>query len=212
MKRRQRAPCQGRAEVAAAAARLLADGLAADFASARRKAARELGHDGLRDGPDDLDIHRALIEHLQLFGTAAHVARIARLRRAALDAMSLFAPFAPRLSGAVLYGTACAHDDIELQLYSDEVEAVTRFLLNRRLPYTLDEVERRVSGASQPRRVPVFRTRLQDEDFALPVLPANGSCVPISSLDGKPVRRATPAALRALLDSGLTIPADSAFA
>lgn len=211
MNRKQRQPGQVRAEIAATAARLLADGMVTDFQSARRKAARELGCEGLRDAPDNLEIHRALIEHLMLFDGERHRKRVARLREAALKAMTLFAEFSPRLTGAVLYGTACEHDDIDLQLFSDEVEAVTRFLLGRRIAYELTDALTRVSGASQPQRLPVFRLALHQEHFALLVLPAGGAGVPLSALDGRPAKRAAANAVLALLESGQTILSEPAF-
>ncbi len=211
MNRKLRQPGQLRAEIAAVAARLLADGMADDFQAARRKAVRELGAEGVRDAPDNLAIHRALIEHLTLFDGERHRERIARLREAALNAMTLFAGFSPRLTGAVLYGTACEHDDIHLQLYSDEIEAVTRFLLGRRIPYELTEVLTRMSGENQPQRLPVFRLTLHHEHFALLVLPTGGASVPLSALDGRPAKRATSKTVQALLESGQTIASDFAL-
>lgn len=204
MSRKARQPSHGRADVAARAARLLAEGGAADFDGARRKAARDLGLDGARDLPDNLEIHRALAEHLMLFDGARHPARVARLREAALVALEFFAPFEPRLTGPVLYGTACEHAGIDLQLASDEVEAVTRFLLEHGRPYALGEVRERLAGEASPRRLPTFTVDIAGERVTALVLPARGTRQILGSLDGKPVRRMGARALRDLLDSGQT--------
>lgn len=213
MNRRSRPPRHTRAEIAARAARHIVDGSAADFETARRKAARECGAEGARDLPDNLELHRAVAEYLQLFHGAAHDARIMRLRAAALAAMEFFAPFEPRLTGPVLFGTACEHAAIDLHLASDEVEAVTRHLLERRRPYELGERVLRVAGVDGMQRLPTFGLELAGEPIEALVLPVRGGLrVPLSALDGKPVKRAGLAAVRALLDSGQTFATEHAYA
>jgi len=213
MSRKSRPPRQTRAEIAARAARHIVDGSAADFEMARRKAAHECGAERARDLPDNLELHRAVAEYLQLFHGTSHAARITRLRSAALAAMEFFAPFDPRLTGPVLYGTACEHAVIDLLLSTDEIEAVTRHLLERRRAYALTERSLRVAGLDGVQRLPVFELDLAGERIEALVSPAHGgSRVPLSTLDGKPVKRAGIAAVRALLESGQTFAADHAYA
>lgn len=201
---------RSRAEIANFAAKLLVDGAAPDFETARRKAARDLGYGNSRDLPDNWEIHCALAEHLSLFGGDKHRRHIARLRQAALKAMAVFTDFAPRLVGPVLYGTACAHDDIALHLHSNEVEAVTRFLLERRVRYELTEIQSRVSGNAELVRLLAFKIEMFGELFTLVVLPAHGVRVLLSALDGKPMRRLAADGLRTLIESRQTIPAHAA--
>lgn len=213
MSRKSRPPRSTRAEIAARAARHLVDGSAADFATARRKAAHECGAERARDLPDNLEVHRAVAEYLQLFHGTSHAARVVRLRRAGLVAMEFFASFDPRLTGPVLYGTACEHGVIDLLLAADEVEAVTRHLLEHRLPYVLTERALRVAGMAGVQRVPAFILDLAGERIEALVLPASGGArVPLSALDGKPVKRAGIAAVRTLLESGQTFAAEHAYA
>lgn len=118
-------------EVAAAAARLIADeGL--DYASAKRKAAEEvLGEAGHRRAlPDNATVEHELRRHLAMFEGEAHRQRLAALRRLALDLMHKLADFNPHLVGAVLNGTATAHSDLHLHLYTDDPKDVLLFLLN----------------------------------------------------------------------------------
>jgi hypothetical protein len=202
-----------RVEIAARAARLLAVGEARDFDSARRKAAQACGEQRLRDLPDNLEIHRALAEYLQLFHAADHAARMAHLRRCAVAAMEFFAPFNPRLTGPVLLGTACADAVVELHLASDEVEAVSRHLLERRRPYELGERSVRVSGREQPQRLPLFELDVAGDRIEALVLPAHdGRRLPLSALDGRPVKRAGIETVRALLESGQTFSAAHSYA
>lgn len=205
--RRSRPGQSARAEVAQAAARLLADGHAVDLDAARRKAARELGVEGTRDLPDNLEIHRATVDYLALFGGHRHAERIARLRRAAQRALRFLAPFQPALVGPVLYGTAGEHTPVSLHLRSDEFEAVIRFLLEHRLPYRLEDAPLRLSGGGAPERATRIVLDLFDEAFELSVLPAQGGRQALSQLDGKPMPRADDTALAELIASGEVFPA-----
>ena len=121
-----------RLEIAAAAARLLADG-ATDYASAKRKAAQRLL--GERGGakasmPDNEEIDAALLEHLQLFDTG-HAERVARRRRVAAELMLRLEAFQPYLTGAVWKGIVTEHAPIHLQLFHDNTKDVQIDLLNR---------------------------------------------------------------------------------
>ena len=202
-----------RATIAGAAARLLAEGCATDFASARRKAAHDLGAGQTRDLPDNLELARALADYLMLFHRAEHIVRITHLREVALRAMDYLAPFAPRLVGPVLYGTACAFTPIGLQLSSDEFEAVTRFLLDRRRPYALADVRVRCAGLATAQRMVQIRLSLFDEAFELSVVPLRGPARAIlSELDGKPLASAGHAQVAALLDGQQIFAGDFALA
>ncbi|MCB1746222.1 MAG: hypothetical protein H6977_12150 [Gammaproteobacteria bacterium] len=189
-------------EFAVAAARHLAAGEADDFDTARRRAARDLGLDERRDAPDNRSIQRALAEHLALFEREELAARLARLRGAALRALEALARFDARLVGPVWYGTATASTPITLHLASDEPEAVTRFLLERRIPYHLVDRHCRFPRGDAA-DMPCFEVEIAGEAFDLVVFPTAGSRrMPLSSLDDKPVRRVAAAELGALLDSG----------
>ena len=210
MGRRQHSQGTGRTEIASRAARLLADGEADGFDSARRKAARELGAEHSREQPDNLELQRALIAYLQLFHGVAQVAHITHLRSLALKVLRLLAPFQPVLVGPVLYGTARGFTPISVHLRCDEFEAVTRFLLERRMIYQLVDTQLRLSGVGAPQRAVKIALTLYNEAFELMVLPVNNTRQPISAIDGKPMRRADEAALEALLDSGVIFTGDPA--
>ena len=49
-------------------------------------------------------------------------------------ALPFFAPFDPRLVGPVLEGTADANSPVHLQLYTDDADAVPRWLEEHRIP------------------------------------------------------------------------------
>lgn len=132
---------QWRAQVAAVAARLIAqDG--ADYALAKRKAAQQvLGerHTVANLLPDDLQIEEEVRQYQALFMGQTQPARLLALRRAALQVMEALDEFAPYLTGAVLNGSAGEHDDIHLQLFADSAKEVEIFLLNRNVNIEISE-------------------------------------------------------------------------
>lgn len=130
-----------RAEIATAAARLIAqDG--ADYPTAQRKAARQvLGSQPLPPNalPDHAQIEAEVRLYQSLFHADTQPARLLRLRTLAVDVMEKLAAFQPYLTGAVLQGTAGEHDDIHLQLFADSAKEVEIFLLNKNVQIDLSE-------------------------------------------------------------------------
>ncbi len=120
-----------RREIAAAAARLLADG-APDYAHAKRKAARSmLGTRGARGRmPDNVEIDQALLEHLELFDTG-HARRVRQRRQIAAQLMLELERFRPYLTGGVWKGIVTEYAPIHLQLFHDDTKDVQIDLLNR---------------------------------------------------------------------------------
>ncbi len=130
-----------RREIAAVAARLVADsGL--DYASAKRKAARQiLGRESDARGrmPDNDEVDAALLEHLTLFDDE-HDARVARRRRAAVSLMMLLEPFAPYLTGGVWKGIVAEHAPIHVQVFHDNAKEVEIALLDARVAFEVGEL------------------------------------------------------------------------
>jgi len=132
---------QLRLEIAAAAARLVAqDG--ADYGSAKRKAARQiLGEQQGRPNllPDDELIEQQLRQYNALFLADSQPARLFQLRTIALQVMEALEQFHPLLSGAVLNGTAGPHDEIYLQLFAESAKDIHIFLLNKNVLLDMSE-------------------------------------------------------------------------
>src|SRR5690606_26922194 len=122
-----------RAEIAAAAARLIAeDGV--DYASAKRKAAKQiLGNSKIRGDvlPDNTMVEDEVRAYNALFFADTQPVRLRHLRQLALDLMSELTAFQPYLTGAVLNGTAGEHSDIHIQLFVDNTKEVAIYLLNK---------------------------------------------------------------------------------
>jgi hypothetical protein len=130
-----------RAEIAAAAARLIAED-GADYGTAKRKAARQVLGDIQPPSnllPDNVQIEAEVRVYQALFHADTQPARLFRLRTLAVEIMEGLSAFNPFLTGAVLNGTAGPHDDIRLQLFADSAKEVEIFLLNRNLQIDISE-------------------------------------------------------------------------
>ncbi len=130
-----------RAEIAAAAARMIAeDGV--DYGTAKRKAAKQiLGNNKVRGDvlPDNALLEDEVRLYNELFFGDTQPVRLLHLRHLAVRLMTELAPFQPHLTGAVLNGTAGAHSDIHLQLFADSPKEVEIYLLNKRIDFEVSE-------------------------------------------------------------------------
>lgn len=134
-------PQRVREEIAIAAARMIAeDGL--DYATAKRKAAKQVIGETRIDGtwlPDNDQIEEEIREYQALFQGDSQPAVLKRLREIALDWMKRLQEFNPFLTGAVLNGTAGEHSDIHLQIFCDNAKDVAIWLLNANVQYDVSE-------------------------------------------------------------------------
>lgn len=132
---------QLRQEIAAAAARLVAqDG--ADYGSAKRKAARQVLGDAPSPPnvlPDNDMIEEQVRQYNALFLANSQPARLFQLRTIALQVMEALQQFHPLLSGPVLNGTAGPHDEIYLQLFAESAKEIHLFLLNKNVVLDMSE-------------------------------------------------------------------------
>lgn len=185
------------------AARLIAESGIRDFHQAKLKAAQRLGIHDDASLPRNREIEEALREYQRLFQGEfqgdAQVNALRQRRDAALRALEFFAPFDARLVGAVLDGTADANAPVQLQLYTDDAESVPRFLEDHRIPA---ETRSRRMRLDRERTIEctVWLFSAEDLSFDITVLPYDAlRQAPLSSIDEKPMRRASAAQLQALL-------------
>lgn len=132
---------QLRAEIAAAAARLIAED-GADYGTAKRKAAKQiLGNAKVRGDimPGNAQVEDEVRIYNELFLGDSQPERLLHLRKLALRVMEEISQFSPYLTGAVLNGTAGEHSDIHLQLFTDNVKDVQIFLLNKNVDFEVSE-------------------------------------------------------------------------
>ena len=188
-----------RQAVADEAARIMNEQGVDDFLLAKRKAAERLGVTDASILPRNTEIEAAMMAHHRLFSHDRHAADLTDLRRAALAAMRLMADFHPRLVGPVLNGSASAHSEINLHLFSETPEAVSLRLDERGVPHEV--LERRVRF-ERDRAVsyPALRFVAGRQTVDAVVFPLDGiRQSPCSPVDGKPMRRASATDVEGLL-------------
>jgi hypothetical protein len=176
----------------------MAEGGIRDYHQAKLKAAERLGIFDDASLPRNREIEDALREYQRLF-QRENVPALRQRREAALRAMEFFAAFQPRLVGPVLDGTADTRSPVALHLFSDDADAVPRFLDQHGIP---------AEGRSRRLRldrervvdVPVWVFSAEELSFDLTVLPLDVlRQAPLSSTDEKPMKRASATQLRQLL-------------
>ncbi len=188
-----------RARIAAAAARLMAEDGIGDFALAKRKAARGLGASDREALPGNDEIEAELRAYLALYQADEHPARVAELRRLALEAMGELARFNPYLTGPVLAGTAGPYATIELQLFPESSKEVELFLIDRNIPYAASD-ERRYTG-DRARAVAVITLDWQGVALSLSVFdPRDERSALKTTRAGRVTARAGIAEVRALVE------------
>lgn len=181
------------------AARLMAEGGIRDFQQAKLKAASRLGILDDASLPRNREIEDALREYQRLFLGDAQTADLRTRREAALRALEFFAQFDARLVGPVLDGTADGNSPIALQLYTDDADAVPRFLEDHSIPADARSRHLRLDRAREG-DFPVWVFSAEDLAFDLTVLPADAlRQAPLSGVDEKPMKRAAAGQLRELL-------------
>jgi hypothetical protein len=130
-----------RAEIAAAAARLIAED-GADYGTAKKKAAKQiLGNTKVRGEimPDNAQVEEEVRQYNELFLSDTQPARLLHLRKLAVLLMTELNEFSPYLTGAVLNGTAGEHSDIHLQLFPESAKEVEIFLINKDVDFEVSE-------------------------------------------------------------------------
>ncbi|TWT20250.1 hypothetical protein FQY83_10970 [Luteimonas marina] len=188
-----------RRRLAHEAAKLMAEGGIRDFHQAKLKAADRLGFHDDASLPRNREIEDALREYQRLFLGDSHAHGLRARREAALRALEFFARFDARLVGPVLDGTADARSPVALQLYSDDADAVARFLEEGGIPAESRSRRLRLDRMREG-EFPVWMFSAEELTFDLTVLPAIAlRQAPLSSVDEKPMRRASAAQLRQML-------------
>lgn len=138
-----------REQLAHQAAKLMAEDGITDHASAKRKAARQLGAADTQHLPSNQEVDEALHSYRALYQHDSHPCILRQLREEALSSMRLLAEFHPYLTGSVLNGTAGKQSDINLILFSDDAKAVLLFLLKHKIEFEDGEWKVQISGRQE---------------------------------------------------------------
>lgn len=190
-----------RTRIAAVAARIMAEDGIEDFATAKRKAARQLGLGDAQTLPNNDEIEAELRLYQSLYQDDEQRERLRFLRSQALAAMEQLAEFKPYLTGPVLRGTAGRYADIDLQVFADNGKDLEIFLLNRNISYQTAEL-RHFSG-DQARAVSVLTLDWQGTPLRVAVYwPEDERRSVKTSPLGRPIERAGLETVRAMVANG----------
>ncbi len=143
-----------RRNIAALAARLMAEDGIADYGLAKRKAARQLGAPETEALPNNAEIEMELRAYQAIYQESEQRERLLEMRRTAVEVMRLLDSFKPCLTGSVLDGTAGRYAKIELEAFPDNSKEVEIFLLNQGVHF--EQSEPRRGGAEVPECVLTF--------------------------------------------------------
>jgi hypothetical protein len=187
-----------RAEIAAAAARLIAED-GSDYGTAKRKAAKHiLGNTKIRGEimPDNAQIEDEVRLYNEIFLSDRQPARLLHLRKLALKLMEELACFSPYLTGAVLNGTAGEHSDIYLQLFAESAKEVEIFLINKNVDFDVSETLH-FNGHADP--VEMVSFMWQDEGVHLALYETDDLRGAAKGMTDGRIARANPDAVRKLI-------------
>lgn len=138
-----------RREIAALAARMMAEDGISDFGFAKRKAARQLGAVNSDVLPNNVEIEAELRAWQALYQDEEQPQRLFEMRSAAIEVMRLLDEFRPYLTGGALDGTAGRYSELEIELYPESAKEVEIFFLNQNFTYEHREPRRPAPGAPE---------------------------------------------------------------
>ncbi|MFC1720381.1 hypothetical protein ACFL00_04505 [Pseudomonadota bacterium] len=195
---------QIRLEVATEAARIIATEGQHNYHAAKKKAAERIGTSERLALPSNSEVEEALRRYQGLYGGAAHVENLERLRGIAVEAMYYLEKYNPRLVGTVLDGTANKHSRVTLHVFSDSTETVILHFLESGTPFSQEQRQIRWHSGGH-RTVPIIVFELQDSVIELMIFDeVHLRQAPPSPIDGKPQRRATLTDAECLLSESAT--------
>ena len=187
-----------RSRIAHAAARLMAEDGIEDYATAKRKAARQSGVPDTRELPTNEEIEEALKIYREIYHRDTHRDRLRSLRETAVRAMRELERFHPHLTGSVLSGTAGKYAGVHLQLFPDSAKAVELYLIDRGIPYRTTQC--RLYCGTEMLSAPVYTLTDEGTDIELTVLtPREMRGSLRATPDGRNIERARLPAVEQLL-------------
>ena len=131
-----------RREIAALAARMMAEDGISDFGFAKRKAAKQLGATDADSLPNNTEIEAELRAWQALYQDDEQPERLFEMRTAAVEVMHMLDTFRPYLTGGALDGTAGRYSELEIEIFPDSTKDVEIFFLNQDFPYEHREPRR----------------------------------------------------------------------
>lgn len=194
--------------IAQKAAQMMAEDGINDFAYAKKKAGKQLGISENSVLPTNAEIEDEIRLYHNIYNADEQPLELAKLRKAALITMQLFAKFNPHLTGSVLDGSAGKFSQTNIHLFADSAKDVEMFLLNQQIPFESSEKSYRVSDKPSKdkkekvrKTVPVFTLETELGLQKLSVFDVDDMRVAVKrTVDGNNAERADISDLQALLN------------
>ncbi|MCS7136397.1 MAG: hypothetical protein RMJ14_03785 [Nitrososphaerota archaeon] len=112
---------EGRLMVARQAAMLLYEGVVSEYKEAKEVAAENLGINVM---PSNYEVAMELRKYAEEVEGAVFAERLRSMREDALEVMKALSAFAPRLVGSVWRGVLTPRSDVDIEVYTDDLNAV----------------------------------------------------------------------------------------
>lgn len=171
-----------------------------EYYRAKMKAARQLGKNWVKpvDLPSNAEIRDEVQTLARIYEGQNRDDNLRAMRLEALQLMEKLKRFRPRLIGSVMTGHVRLGSDIDLHLFSDSVEPITRVLDEEGLVYDVERKRVRKHGVERT----FTHVHVQDRfPFELTVYPSNKAhYVFKSSITGKAIERASISELKQFLE------------
>jgi len=194
----QRANDQMRQRLAQKTAQILLESGMRDFQAAKQKAAQQLGATDTKSLPNNYEIELALSEYQRIFRATSQPQHLDHLRQIAIEAMQFLECFNPRLVGSVLSGTADEHSVIRLHVFADTVESIGFYLQDNKIPNELGERRLKIA-TDQYQNYSTYEFIVDETRLELVVFLPKQKQIPLSPVDGKPMKRADLAEVEILI-------------
>ena len=147
-----------RSIVASRAAEIIMEEGVTDYLFAKKKAAKSLGlltNDNL---PSNHEIDNALKEYRNIFQEQVDSETIVKIKKEALNIMTLFKDFNPHLTGQLLEGLIPKFPKIQINLFTDNLKEVEYILLNKNIAFDIKDklYQEKLSKKKSTKTIPAF--------------------------------------------------------
>ena len=147
-----------RSIVASRAAEIIMEEGVTDYLFAKKKAAKSLGLLTSDNLPSNHEIDNALKEYQNIFQEQVDSETIVKIKKEALNIMTLFKDFNPHLTGQLLEGLIPKFPKIQINLFTDNLKEVEYILLNKNIAFDIKDklYQEKLSKKKSTKTIPAF--------------------------------------------------------
>ena len=144
--------------VASRAAEIIMEEGVTDYLFAKKKAAKSLGLLTSDNLPSNHEIDNALKEYQNIFQEQVDSETIVKIKKEALNIMTLFKDFNPHLTGQLLEGLIPKFPKIQINLFTDNLKEVEYILLNKNIAFDIKDklYQEKLSKKKSTKTIPAF--------------------------------------------------------